>query len=191
MNEEELRSIWTADQTVPTIDFEVLQKALNSWQDKLRRKIRIDIWTQSITAVATLIPIFFFPKLIFASVMVFILGIWYVRELRRLSIPEETKAGYTAVKDSLNAKIATMKSYFRRTRFVIYVLCLPIVPAAFYGVGMFDPSAPVASWAFWLFIILIIYEIGVIIGTELYFKIIYTPALNELKSLRGQLELNE
>jgi len=189
MNEDELKKIWKADQTVPGIDFANLKNISNAWHGKLRRKARIDIWVQSITAALTLIPVFFYPRMIFAFVLVVVLGIWYVRELRVLYKREGTDADQIAVKDSLNAKILTMKNYFRRTRFVVYVLCPVIVPAAFYGLGFFDkPGVAFTDWAFWMIKILAAYEIGVIIGTELYFKITYNPALVELEGLLRQLD---
>jgi len=192
MNEEELKKIWEADQSAPTIDFAMLQKLSTAWHDKLRRKVRVDIWVQSITAGLTLIPVFFYPRMIFAVVLVVVLGIWYVRELRVLYKREGTDTDQIAVKDSLKAKILTMKNYFRRTRFVVYVLCPVIVPAAFYGMGFFDkPGVALTDWAFWMIKILAIYETGVIVGTEIYFKIIYTPALNDLKTLLRQLDSDE
>ena len=192
MNEDELKKIWKADQTVPGIDFANLKNISNAWHGKLRRKARIDIWVQSITAALTLIPVFFYPRMIFAFVLVVVLGIWYVRELRMLYKREGTDADQIAVKDSLNAKILTMKNYFRRTRFVVYVLCPVIVPAAFYGLGFFDkPGVAFTDWAFWMIKILAAYEIGVIIGTEIYFRLTYTPTLNELKTLLRQLDSDE
>ncbi len=157
-----------------------------------RAEAAISTWIyqiQSITAAMTLVPVFFYPRMIFASAMLVVLGIWYVRELRRLYQPGEPGADLVAVKDSLNAKILTMKNYFRRTRFVLYVLCPAILPAAFYGFGLFDkPSLTLVAWAIWFSKYLVIYEIGMIIATEIYFKITYAPALNELKTLLRQLD---
>lgn len=189
MNEEELKELWKGGEGAPTIDLMLLRDSSNIWRDKLRRKTRIDIWAQSITTALTLVPVLFYPRMIIASLMVVILGIWYVRELRMLSQPKGTDADDISVRDLLNAKILALQSYFRRTRFVVYVLCLPIVPAAFYGAGFFDQSGvALADWAFWLLKILAIYELGVVIGTEIYFKITYTPVLNELRSLSRQLD---
>ncbi len=189
MNEEELKQIWRDGEAVPAIDLESLRNLTTVWRDKLRRKVRVDIWIQSITAALTLVPVFFYPRMIFASAMLVVLGIWYVRELRRLYQPGEPGADLVAVKDSLNAKILTMKNYFRRTRFVLYVLCPAILPAAFYGFGLFDkPSLTLVAWAIWFSKYLVIYEIGMIIATEIYFKITYAPALNELKTLLRQLD---
>ncbi len=189
MNEEELKQIWRDGEAVPAIDLESLRNLTTVWRDKLRRKVRVDIWIQSITAALTLVPVFFYPRMIFASAMLVVLGIWYVRELRRLYQPGEPGADLIAVKGSLNAKILTMKNYFRRTRFVLYVLCPAILPAAFYGFGLFDkPSLTLVAWTVWFSKYLVIYEIGMIIATEIYFKITYAPALNELKTLLRQLD---
>ncbi len=192
MNEEELKKIWQADQTVPEIDFAKLQKSLNIWHDKLRRKVRIDVWAQGITAALTLIPVFFYPKMIFLALLGIVLGVWYIRELRGLYKPENSEANYVGVKQSLNMKILTMKNYFRRTRIVMYVFSPLAIPAFFYGLGSLDtPSITFAEWIFSLTKLVVIYEILIVIATEIYFKILYTPALNELKNLLRQLESNE
>jgi hypothetical protein len=193
MNEEELKKLWKADQTAPTIDFAAFQKSLIVWQNKLRRKAGIDIWAQSIAAGLFLIPVFFYPRLIFAFVLVVILTVWYVRELRRLSNLETSEADYAVVKHSLNAKIQTMKSYFRRTRFVMYVLTPLIFHGAAYGMGIYDkPPTEPADWTSLMIKSIIfsttLYEILTFIATEIYFKILYTPALNELKNLLRQLD---
>jgi len=196
MNEEELKKLWKADQTAPTIDFAAFQKSLIAWQNKLRRKAGIDIWVQSIAAGLFLIPVFFYPRLIFAFVLVVILTVWYVRELRRLSNLENSEADYAVVKYSLNAKIQTMKSYFRQTRFVMYALTPLIFHAAGYGMGWYDkPPTEPADWTSLVIKSIIfsttLYEILTFIATEIYFKILYTPALNELKNLLRQLDADE
>jgi hypothetical protein len=193
MNEEELKQLWKTDQTAPTIDFTAFQKSLIALQSKLRRKAGIDIWAQSIFAGLSIIPVFFYPRLIFAFVLIVIITVWYVWELRRLSNLENSEADYAVVKYSLSSKIQTMKSYFRRTRFVMYVLTPLIFHAAVYGMGIYDkpPTAP-ADWTSLVIKSIIfsttLYEILTIIGTEIYFKILYTPALNELKDLLRQLD---
>lgn len=192
MNEEELKNLWQADDAAPTIDFAAFQKSLTAWQNKLRRKIRIDVWAQGITAALTLIPVFYYPKLIVFSLLIIILGIWYVRELRRLPNLENDEVDYVAVKQSLNLKIQTMKNYFRRTRIVMYVFTPITVPAVFYGIGAFGKS----SMTFTNLLILIagcvvIYEILLAIATEIYFKILYISSFNELKNLLRQLDSDE
>lgn len=193
MNEEELKNLWQADNAAPTIDFAALQKSLSAWQNKLRRKVKIDIWAQSVTAALTLIPVFFFyPRLIVFSLLIIILGIWYVRELRQLSNLENNETDYVAVKHSLNLKIQTMKNYFRRTRIAMYGFTPITVPAVFYGIGAFDKS----SMTFTNLLILIagcvvIYEILLAIATEIYFKILYVSSFNELKNLLWQLDSDE
>jgi len=59
MNEEELKNLWQTDHSAPTINFARLQNSLDGWQAKLRRKTRVDIWAQSVTAGLCLIPVFF------------------------------------------------------------------------------------------------------------------------------------
>ena len=190
MNEEELTNLWKADQTAPTIDFAALQKSLNIWHDKLRRKVKIEIVIQSAATAISLIPALFLPKMIFASLFVVILGVWYVRELRGLY--KENTSNYLDIKHSLEVKIVAFKQFIRRTRFVMYVFSPLIIPALFYGLNIFNsPMITTTELARSLLIFFIIYEILTFIATEIYFKILYTPALNELKNLLRQLESDE
>ena len=64
MNEEDLKKIWQADENAPKLDLLRLQESIVSCESLLRKKARFDIWAQSATAVLTLIPIYFYPKLI-------------------------------------------------------------------------------------------------------------------------------
>lgn len=191
MNEDELKNLWKTDQTAPKIDFTALQKSLDIWHDKLRRKVKIEIVIQGAGTAVSLIPAFFLPKMIFACLFVLILGIWYVRELRGL-YKEETAENQLDIKHSLNVKIRTLKQFIRRTRFVMYVFTPLIIPALFYGLSIFNnPSITTKELMRSLFIFFIIYEILTFIATEIYFKILYTSALNELKNLLRQLESDE
>jgi len=192
MNEKELRKIWQADQTAPTIDFAALHKSLNVWRDKLRRKVRVDIWAQGIAAAITVISVFFYPKMIFLALLCIILGIWYIRQLRGLYKLETSEANEGGLKQSLNMKILTIKNYFRQTRIAMYVFSPLAIPAFFYGLGSLGkPSVSFAEGVYSLIKLLVISEILIIIATEIYFKILYTPALNELKNLLRQLESDE
>ena len=192
MNEEELKNLWQTDQSAPTIDFAGLQKLSDNWHAKLRRKVRIDIWAQSLATALTLVSVYFYPKMIFLGLYALVLCIWYVRELRGLYKPETGETNNFAVKHSLDTKIQTMKNYFRRTRIATYGSVLLILPAAFYGLNIFDDTSIATSdLIFPLIFTLIISEIIIVIVTEIYFKIIYTPALNELKNLLRQLDSDE
>ena len=189
MNEHELKQIWIEGEPVPVIDAEKLRSSLTKWSSKLHRKLRVDMWLQGVTAALTLVPVFFYPRLIFASLMAVALGIWYVCELRRLDMAGIYDAASDSVKKSLTAKMSAMRSYFYRTRIVLYVICPLILPAAFYGTGFFDTSSiPLTRWALWLLKNFAIYEVLVILGTELYFKITYSQSFLTLKTLVGQME---
>ena len=192
MNEEELKNLWQKDQAAPEIDFAGLQKLSDDWHNKLRRKARIDAWAQGTTAVVCLLPVFFYPKMIFASVLVFIFGVWYVRELRGLYKDGSFEVDCIAVSQSIKAKIETLKRYFWRTRIAVYVGMPLTLIAAYYGFGTFDdPSVTFTNWAIWLMKIMIVAEVAIVISTEVYFKILYKPALKELKNLLRQLDSNE
>ena len=192
MNEQELKNLWQADQTAPTIDFAAIQKTSDEWHKKLRRKVRVDIWAQILVTAAILVSIIFYPKMIFLAIYGLFLCIWYVRELRGLYKSEIGEQNNVAVKHSLNTKLQTMKSYFRRTRIATYGSVPPILITAFYGLNFFDdPSVTFAQIVIGLIFILILCEISVVIVTEIYFVILYKPALNELKNLLRQLNSEE
>lgn len=192
MNEEELKKLWQKDQTAPQIDFARLQKLSADWHKKLRRKLRIDVWAQGITTVACLMPVFYYPKMIFASVLVFILGVWYVRELRGLYKIGKFEVDSISVSQSVKAQIETLKKFFWRTRIAVYVLMPLILIAAYYGLGTFDkPEVIFTHWLIRLTKILIVAEVPTVILCEIYFKILYKPALKELKNLLRQLDSNE
>lgn len=189
MNEEELKNLWQSEQTAPTVDFAELQKSLNIWHDKLRRKVKIEIWVQSAAVALTFIPVFFYPKFIFFALFILVLGIWYIPELRKLYKSGDDEIG--SVKQSLNAKILTMQNYFRRKR-MMYAFTPIGVPAIFYGLGNLNRfSNTTERWIISFVISLIVFEILVIIATEIHFKILYKPALNELKNLLRQLNSDE
>lgn len=191
MNEEELKNLWQTDADAPTIDFARLQKSLNVWHAKLRRKVKIEIVIQGAATAISLIPVFFFPKMIFASSLVLIIGIWYIRELRGL-YKEETDENRLDIKRSLDAKILTMKRFFRRTRIAMYVFSPLILLAAYYGLNSYtNHSATVKNLLFTIIRTFFAYEILTFIATEIYFKILYAPALVELKKLRRQLDFDE
>ena len=189
MNEDELKRIWQTDTTVPMINFGQFQNLLKAWNGKLRRKVVVDIWMQITATVLTGILVFLLPKMFVLALMTIILCVWYVRELRGLYKLEYGETNYIGVKTLLETKIQTMKNYFRRTRIVMYIIMPLVIPAAFYGIGMFDkPSANFADLAPLLIKSLLIYEIAVFIATEIYFKILYTPAFDELKNLQRELD---
>ncbi len=205
MNEEELKKLWQSEQTAPTIDFAELQKSLNIWHDQLRRKVIIDIWVQSVTVALCFVPVFFLPKFIFFALIILILGIWYIPELRKLYKHEKVETG--SVKKSLSAKISTMQKYFRRTRIAMYVSTPVITLALFYvlydlneflktneiwiAFNEFSKITFNEVWLIWLTLTLILCEISVAVVTEIYFKILYKPAFDELKELLIQLESEE
>lgn len=189
MNEEELKTLWLNDQTAPLIDFARLQKLSNNWHDKLRRKARTDAWVQGITTIICLVPVFYYPRLIFAAILVLILGVWYVRELNGLYKDGIFEVANSNVSQSIQAKIEGLKRFFWRTRIAVYVFVPLTLIAVYYGIGTFDTtSVTFADWAIWLTIIILIAEIVVVIFTEIYLKILYMPALKELKDLSHQLD---
>ncbi len=203
MNEEELKKLWQSEQTAPTIDFTELQKSLNIWHDKLRRKVKIDIWSQIAAIVLYSIPVFFYPKLIFFALIMLILLIWYVPELRKLSkIYKHEMAETGSIKESLNAKISTMEVYFRRTKIAMYVCIQLGILAIFYVLHdlkiFLDPFIDDKFWLtfdeLWLLDLIFALIVGQILiakTVEITFRYSYKPLFDELKELLAQLESEE
>ena len=191
MNEEELKTLWQTESTAPTIDFERVEKTSSDIQNRLRRKVKIEIWVQIAATVAAIIPVFFYPKMVFVALFAIALCVWYVPELRKLYQPESGESARLSVKDLLILKIRTMKDFFRRTRFVMYVLTPFIYPFVEYGLGAYENSAKsIAVTVGLTAVTMIIFDIAIIVMTELYFKILYKPVLTEWENLLYELEIS-
>jgi hypothetical protein len=191
MNEEELKKLWQTAKSAPTIDFDRVEKTSNDIQKRLRRTVKIEIWVQIAVTVAAIIPVFFYPKMIFVALVTIALCIWYVPELRKLYQSENIESARLSVKDSLRLKIQTMKNFFRRTRFVTYIFAPFAYPLTQFGLGNYENSTKsVAVIVATTVITLIITEIVIIFLTEKYFKIVYKPVLEEWENLLYELEIS-
>ena len=192
MNEENLKNLWQAEGNAPTIDFARVEKLSKDWRKRLRRKVTIEIWVQISATIATIISVFFYPKLIFLSLIAIALCLWYVPELRGLYKTESGEPDHLPAKDFLILKVRIMKNFFRRTRIVTYGVVPLALPVAYYGLNILDNlSITTSGFIRSLIFTLIICQILIVIVTEIYFKILYKPALKELKNLLQQLDSEE
>lgn len=191
MNEEELKSIWNADQSEPAISYARLQTSLQHWNDGTRRKVQIETWVQIATVVLNFVPAIFYPKWIIFSLGVAVLGIWYIPELRRFSKLETAELS-DDVQRTLDLKILTMRRYFRRTRIALYACSPLLVPAALYGIGYFDDQeASLTARVLWTVLLTLICEAAIVVLNEIFFFVVYKPALKELENLSQQLKLDQ
>ena len=192
MNEEELKRLWQAeDHSAPKIDFAALDKSLNDWHEKLRRKVRAEIPVQIAMVALSFGLVFYSPRLIFFALGVAALGAWYIPELRRLSRQETSSSAAAAsdVREALNRKLATMKRYFRRTRIALYVFSPILIPVAFWGLGHFDHQGiGFGVYALSVGFFTLFYEAAAILINEIFFALTYKPAYKELKELLRQLD---
>ena len=191
MNSEDMKTIWQTGAGLPDMQLSRLRQMADNWQKRLRRNAQIETWVQGIVTAACFIPVFFYPKLIFAAILVTILCVWYIRELRRLSA-SQSHEGAGSVLQTTRAKMAVLKSYMWHTR-VAVIVALPLVMLTmYYGIGTFDrPGFTFANAWPSLAKLIALGEIGVIIGNEIYFKMMYRPGLNELNSLLAELDEGE
>jgi CDP-diglyceride synthetase len=191
MNEEELKDIWNADQSGPAISYAVLQTSLQHWNDGTRRKVQIETWVQIATVVLNFIPAIFYPKWIVFALGVAALGIWYIPELRRFSKPEMGELSGD-VRQMLDLKILTMRRYFRHTRIALYAFAPMLVPAALYGIGYFDDNEnSLTARVLWTVLLTLICEAAIVALNEIFFLVVYKPALKELENLSKQLKPDE
>ncbi len=191
MNEEELKDIWNADQSGPAISYAGLRTSLQQWNDGTRRKVQIETWVQIATVVLNFIPAIFYPKWIVFALGVAALGIWYIPELRRFSKPETGELSGD-VRQMLDLKILTLRRYFRHTRIALYAFAPMLVPAAIYGIGYFDDQeASLTARVLWAVFLTLICETAIVVLNEIFFLVVYKPALKELESLSQQLRLDE
>lgn len=191
MNEQELKNLWrTAETATPAIDFTRVEKLANDWNKRLRRKVKTDITLQIAATIAGIVACIFYPKLILFGLLIIPVCIWYVRELHGLYRTDAATEIFPVSK-FLELKIKTFESFFRRTRFVVYVVNLLIIHAFCYSFGFYNglPNDPDYTSILIKSIIFItfFYESSMLIANELYFKFVYKPAYHELKELRDQL----
>lgn len=192
MNDEELKKIWQTEADAPTVDVTRLSKLSADWERKWSRKARIDAWVQGITTAACLIPVFIYPRLIFAALVVVILGVWYVRDLRRLYKSWSLDPVSVSVSESTSAKIEYLNRFLWRTRIVVYLAVPATLLLTYYGLGFFEDSGIMSErWIKRLAIILPIAEILTVFFCEIYFLVLYRPALKELRDISQQLGAGE
>ncbi len=190
MNEEDLKTIWQNDKLSTPISSAELKALADQLQKKLRGNARIDAWVQGITTAACFIPVFFYPRLIFAAILALFLGIWYVRKIRGLY-----KDGHflepdrVTVSESINAEIENLKGFFWSTRIAVYIFVPLMLTATYYGIGSFDnPAVSFERRAVSLTKLIIIAEISSVICCEIYFWIAYKPAFKTLKEILWQMD---
>lgn len=189
MNDDDLKAIWQNDKLSTTISSAELKTLADQLQIKLRRNARIDFWVQAITTAACFIPVFFYPRLIFAAMLALILGIWYVRKIRGLykdgHFLEPDRA---TVSESINAEVKNLKSFFWQTRIAVYIFVPLMLTATYYGIGSFDnPTVSFERRAVSLAKLILIAEISSVICCEIYFWMAYKPAVKKLTEVLRQL----
>ena len=189
MNEDDLKTIWQNDDVSASVNSAELKALADQLQIKLRRNARIDAWAQAVTTAACFIPVFFYPRLIFAAILALILGIWYVRTIRRLY-----KDGHflepesSTVSESINAEVENLKGFFWRARIAVYIFVPLMLIATYYGIGFFDdPAISLERRVIKLTKLIFIAEILSVICCEVYFWIAYKPVVKKLNEILRQL----
>ncbi len=192
MKEDFLKILWQSETNIPEIDFAAAEKNAAEVQNKLRRRVKIEIALQIAATAVTIIPVFFHPRMILLTLVTIALCLWYVPELRKLYRTESPETAKLPIKDALVLKIETMKNFFRRTRFVMYFVVPFFYPLMQYSLGQFDDTDK-SVWVFVLiaFVTLVVSELIMIWLTERYFKVLYKPILADWENMLEQLDAND
>ena len=187
MNEEELKQIWNLDKAAvaPAIDFEAVKKNMRGWEAKLRRKIKIDIFTNAAVYVLLIPAAVYYPEVLYLAPFMVLIWIWYLWETLRIYRQETNSSESGSTKEYLETKKRFLENYISRTRYIVYILT-PI--SALGGIYMSGFSPKIWQSLLLLAAILIFAEILLAIVVEIYVRKVYMPSVSELKELLSQLD---
>ncbi len=187
MNEQELKQLWKQTETadLPTINFEAVQKNVIGWQNKLRRKIKIDFFfTVLINVIA--IPIYIsIPEIIYFIPLIAFIWIWYLLQMRRLYKSQTTPDDNKDTKEFFKNKTSLMSKYIRQTRIITY----PATPLIYFSIWIiFGSFQQIYEHLIQIIFVTVALEIFVVAYCEIYFAIMYYPSIREARELIKQLE---
>lgn len=189
MSDNELKEIWNGGEHSAVINFPILQRLSDKADAELRRNARNDALTQASAGILSVASIYFYPRMYIAVILVIILGVWYVRELRRLASGAEVNFGGSTVRAAIAARMKEIRSYLWRTRIAVVISTPAILVAVYYGMGFLNSSQSITDQIGPIIKLIVIAEIAVIVSTEIYFKILYTPALKQLQNVLDEFDL--
>ena len=187
MNEQKLKEIWkSADaEDLPAINFEVVQKNVIGWQNKLRRKIKIGLFfTVLINVIA--IPLYIsIPEIIYFVPLIAFIWIWYLLQMRQLYKSQTTPDDYKDTREFFNVKTSLMSKYIRQTRIITY----PATPIIYFSIWIiFGSFQQIHEHLIQIIFVTVVLEIFVVAYCEIYFAIMYYPSIREARDLIKQLE---
>ncbi len=187
MNEQELKEIWKSveSEDLPKINFEEVQKNIVGWHGKLRRKIKIDVWSSIGFFVVFIGLCFIVPDAVYFIPIIALMSGWGYWELWKIYKQENETEDYKTTKEFLEKKNMLLSNYIRRSRVILYVTN-PLIIFATLSLQatvkeFFDHILQVIS-------ILVFLELFVILFTEVYFGIMYIPSIRKSRELIKQLE---
>ena len=187
MNEQELKEIWKSGEPsdLQNVDFEKIRKNIKTWQDKLRRKIKTDIFLNLLTYILLLPFFYFMPKLVYLTPVMAIIWAWYLWELLRIYKLETKSFGVENTKLHLEKKKNYLKNYIFRTRLILYVSTPFIILLSLW---IFISSKAVVENPAVIAVGIILVEILVAVICEIYVRLVYSPSVKKLEDLLLQLE---
>lgn len=200
MNEQELKELWQQAETenFPVINFEHIQKNMNSWQGKLRRKIELDFLLGVLILVIYLGLMIPFPHGLYLLPFIFIIYLWYYRRLWIVYRSETQAQDIVSTKEYFEDKISKLSGFIRQCRIFALIFLLPFVLVSYYVSLSRNPKTTNYMKYEYLsahpdliynsLIFCAILTIGAIIGVEILLRIFYLPSLDRVKELIKQLE---
>lgn len=202
MNEEALKEIWNTDKAagaqataaIAARDFNRVEQDIRGWQQKLRRKIKLDVLF-NVLAYVLLFPlvlltrlVFLLPVILYTSPLLLLVWIWYLWENIRIYRDKTNSAEAVSTRAYLAHKKNSIEGYIRRSRLIIYIATPFSLLAGMYASGNFQVvfGSPAA-----LALILLAAEILLLLMVEIWVRKVHAPTLRELKDLLRQLDDEE
>lgn len=187
MNENELKELWKSEESksLPIINFEKVQKNIASWQNKLHQKIKFDVIISG-AFYLILIPLcFVLPKLAYFMPIILLIALWGYWKMWGIYQLETKTDDYKTIKEFLTKKNGMLSNYIRRTRQIVYLTMPLFVIATILVQVTFNEF--LEMWVRVIFLVIFL-EIFAIIFSEVYFRIMYIPAIRKSQELIEQLE---
>lgn len=189
MNENELKELWNSEdsKSLPNIDFEQIQKSLNTWHSNLRKKIKLDIVINALFLIILIPVCYILPELIYFIPIVIVgsfLGYWKLWQIYKQETGIENAENS---KEFLHKKTYQLASAIKWTRIITYSI-VPFLVIASLLVNL--TIKQLLEVYVWVIILIVFFEIFAIIFCEVYFRIMYFPSIKTSNELLEQLEEN-
>lgn len=190
MNEQELKDLWKSADLgdIPEIDFENLQKNIDIWHGKLRRRLIIDLWF-TVPSLLVFIPAAYIaPEILYYFPIVALFAVWLAWRVWKIYKLESTGEDSKDTAEYLKALTSKLSNYIKWVRIVLYSTMPFFALSTLYFNWTHEQ---VLEHSLRVSIILLLAEIFAVAFCEIYFRIMYFPSLRKSRELINQLENGE